>query len=1152
MFFFLQRVSLSVKKNTSSSPQEKNPVKSVQKIAGLLAVSMLCLFMMCTIKDDNGSLVSTGPHTSTGPNNQAALSKPVILVAPDSSYVGIRETLSIAITVMQDSMLPPRAYSNAKVFCTANRGWLSAETLVTDSKGRAVLKIMDTSKSKMQISFTCANTTQSLIITITDTPDLIQKLLTVVPDRAVLKADGKDNTTIQVMLKNENNNPVSGQCIQFIASTGLIAGTQSGCPGIGQVATDAQGIARATLTSANVNDTAFITVFLASDRTKTAQTRVVFKGVTILLTADSTNLKPGVNSVINAYCINASNDPIPYIPVFFTLGKDTASNISFVSKDTATGPDGNARCVIKGTRTGTDSVRVFAAGAAASIKMNITDLALAVTLDAKVLQAKASMSTLLHVLFTTGSGAALANNPVKLKRSFQTEDGRDTSDILTAATNSQGKCAFTINALPYECTMALEVTATSGADMASASASVSFIATRNIVINAIPTVIQADGSSNSTITVQVKTLDNNPIVGDEINFTTTAGMVTASAKTDDNGRATATITSDRRNTIATVKATLVKDPTLAKMVQVEFTGVSLAASANPPSINSSGKDSSTVTVTLIDAAKNPIVGEPIYFSKLQDSTVISRADTVTDNKGEARCKVSGKGAGTDTIRIVAAGDSQKVAINYSSNYLAVDTVPGQNCIANGKDSTRIRIRYFAGDKSTFIRNATIDASITLGSINNTVVFAKRFTLVPSDNGYLYFYVKNPDFANTATISVVASTAQEMTTASFSLYFRATKIRKIELTGSPSVIATNGSKAKLTAVAFDSLGNRVKDERITFNIFSGPGGGEYLDPPSAITADDGSANTNLVSGTIPSMFHGVGIVASDISGIKSDSVLFTIAGPPYRVSIGYNISEGHDFKDGTFGLPCAALVTDVNGNPVADGTQVTFSLQVSGYAYSKIIASQWSNYNTGGCYTVIDTVWNVLPVEDDNLNDPGPAFLDINKDGTRQFNWRVPVEPQHTCTDGTVQFADLNNNGVWDPIEPLNNPVYLSAYRILQADDVYSKLLKNQPFAASDSALLKTLATMDSQYIAGAHFIPQLAAYCYDFNWTEQNPKSHPLPAAFITRTIQTVNGKAVNEITFGQNNASWVQVKVWAESQGVITEFPAQLILPVVGGTAAP
>lgn len=49
-------------------------------------------------------------------------------------------------------------------------------------------------------------------------------------------------------------------------------------------------------------------------------------------------------------------------------------------------------------------------------------------------------------------------------------------------------------------------------------------------------------------------------MGDKISFTTTAGMITAVAETDDDGKAVAYLTSDRRNIIAKVTATLQSDP----------------------------------------------------------------------------------------------------------------------------------------------------------------------------------------------------------------------------------------------------------------------------------------------------------------------------------------------------------------------------------------------------------------------------------------------------------------------------------------------------------------------------------------------------------------------------------------------------------------
>lgn len=1149
-------------------------MRAVKLISSITMAAIVCFLLLCTIKDDNGNLALTGPHSTTGPGSTITAA-PALIVTPDSMFIGIRESLSIAITVMQDSTLT-HPLVNARVLCSKTRGFLSAETLYTDSRGRAVLKMMDTVKSSVQIVITCGTATQTLQIDVTDTPDKVQKRIQVFPVKAVLKADGKDFTTIQVLLMNESNNPIVGQCVQFISSAGMIAGQGGGCGNSGQSATDAGGIARAILTSANVNDTAFVTVFLVSDRTKTAQTRVAFKGVNILVTADSTNLNPGQPAIISAHVLNGSNEPIPYIPIYFSLGKDTASVMEFVSKDSATGPEGTSQCIVisKSTQTGTDSIRISAAGATASIRINVTNLILSISLDDKILQAHETKSTVLHVIFTSNTGTPLVNKDIQLKRTYQKVDGQDTSDVLFFKTDAQGKCAITIFALSYESSMSLEVTAFNTAtDIASAKSTLSFIASRSITINAVPTVIQADGTTNSTITVQVKNENYNPMVGDQIAFVTTAGVVTAVATTDGNGRAVATLVSDRRNTLATVKATLVKDATKTASVQVEFTGVQITANANPPSINANGKDSSTIAITLIDAAKNPIVGEPINFSKLRDSTFIYKPDSVTDNRGEAHCKVFGRGVGTDTIRVEAAGASKKVAINYSSNYLAIDTASGQSCIANGTDSTGIVVTYLLGDKTTPVQNATIDVSITLGYLNNDTLFAKTFTLAQANNGRIVFYVKNPSFANTATISSYAKTSAEVTSATFQLYFRASKIKKVELTGTPSVISTNGGKATLTAVVYDVLGNRVKDERVYFNMTSGPGTGEHIDPASAITGDDGAATSFLISGTAPSMFHGVGIVASDVSGVKSDTTLFTIAGPPNKVSVGVNLQKGSDFQDGTFGLPCAAVVTDINGNPVADGTPVTFSLQTSGYVCWKLVVSRWEETVSQGafaCNAIVVSDSFMLNFEDFNNNfkldpgedrnndgfanrgadlngdgiyDPGPPYEDINHDGIRQFDRNIPVEQVNLCSNGRYKYADLNSDGMWDPIEPLKDPIYKLTYDTLRSHSAYDTLYINHPISAADSVRLKILAVMDSAYTANPHFITKLRSY--DFSWDKQ-PYPQPNPAISITRTVQTQNGKAPNVIVYGQSNAKKVEVMVWAECQGVVPEFPVQQTLPVI------
>jgi hypothetical protein len=1118
-------------------------VKKIKIILSTLSLVIICALLLCTIKNDNGDLALTGPQTNTNKTNKPSV-PPTLLAILDSSYVGIGETLGITVWVRMYDTLP---LNNAPVTYLASSGWLSNDTVRTNADGRAVVRYSSSKKSQVTMLVGCYGMYDTVYFDVTDAPDKIQKSISIIPISPILKADGKDNTAIKVTLRNENNNPIVGDFVQFITTTGTIKGT---CDVGTQSKTDEMGVAQATLTSENQNDTAFITAFLISDRTKIAETKVVFKGVTIKLAVDSTNLKIGGKTALIASLLNASNEPIPYVSIFFNLGKDSLSNLTMVSNDTVTGADGKAVAMVQGDRNGADSIRVRAAGAVSTTKITVTDMFLDIKLSDRVLQARESDSTTLHVLLLDKNNTGLAKG-IKIREYFTKRDGTDTTALVVAQTNSEGKCDVTIFALPYEGSMRIEAAAfDNSGDLASAVTLLSFITTRTMTIYATPTVIQADGTSKSTITVQIKNKENNPIVGDAIRFVSDAGMIPSESITDEFGKAVTYLTSDRRNTIATVIATLSKDPTKTVSVNVEFSGVNLNAAANPSTINSSGKDSSILKTTLMDASNNPIVGEKInFYPRHPDYTHLVKIDSVTNNRGEAGCIIYGSGIGYDTISVKAAGAVTTTIIGYSSNFLDIDTAGWQPCLANGRDSTIIRITYRQGDKITPIQNAILNASVTIGNMSEAPVFTKQYTLTPADNGNVYFYMKNPNFANTAMITVSAKTSTEMTSAKFALYFRASKIKRIVLSGTPEVIAVNNgtqaNRAKLTGVAFDSMDNRVQGELVSFNLIHGPGGGEYLDPPTAISGADGSVTTYLVSGTTPSMFRDVLVTAGDLSSNKSDTVKFTIAGPPHSITIRTNLLSGIDYSDGTYGLPCASIVTDVNGNPVADGTEVTFSCKISGWWYYPLNAHFDPVAGTDDYKVSIDSMPSYLPFEDfnDNLrSDPdedrngdgiasrgedldgdgffniGPTYKDINHNGKRDYLPGDVVEPYAWAIDTLghrfARFADFNGDGILNTYEPLTG------------------LYENM----TDSEYTTNL----NQYKAAHH------GFEFDFDTSPFNGIPDPRTAVSITRTVQTSGGKATNVILYGQSDALRVEVMVWAESKGIKTISPAQLVLPVI------
>jgi adhesin/invasin len=1128
---------------------------------------VVTLGLFCTIRDDNGNPVKTDVVTTTPTDTIPVVITPALFASADSVYVRIKDTLSIHVTAIKDSSLrdstTPLSYAKIKV--TVNKGRLISDSVTVDRNGRGVFRFTDTVAGRVEMTLSCNGAQQTLRFDVSNTPSLIQKLVSIHPEKSIILANGKDSSVISVIVINNSHNPIANECVQFISTAGVMIGNSDKC-GNGQSITNSSGIATATLLSSNINDTAFITAYLVSDRTLSDQAEVAFKGLTIKTTSSKSNMVIQDTTIVTATVLNASGIPVSKAPVFFTL-KSTPSCLRILSMDSTTNYEGVAIAKILTVSKGFDVINIASSGALASLQINASTLQLKLSTIPDVVPALDDNPVEITATFSNATGILLPGRLVNFTKTFKTEDGNDTLSTDSRVTGLDGSVKFSITPLSYEGTMKLEAIGYDNIEgYASATTAIRFAIKRNMKIRA-PEFLAADGSSKGPITVTITNKNGNPVVNDVILFSTTQGVITSSGKTDADGKAVAWITSERRNDTAKVKCTLQSDPLVTDSIRVIFSGIEIAGSAQPLSISNNKKDTTTITAIVRDAGKNPIAGEPIIFKAVQDSTTITPPNSYTNNRGEAICKIFGKGTGTDTIIITAAGATQKVAFHYSSNILFIDTIAGKSMIANGKDSTTFGVRYTLGDSITPIPNAIVEINFTVGTTADTL-FTKALTT--NSQGRAQFSIRNPSFAVPATISGIARIGKEVTSGAIYTYFNASMVSEIKLTGTSEVINVNGDKSIIYAVVKDKNRNRVKGARISFNLLAGPSGGEYLDPPYAVTDSEGVASTKIISGRSPSTFREVWVNASDFGSVKSDTLKFTIAGPPQYITIRTNLLQGKNPKDGTFILPCAAIVTDVNGNPVADGTKVTFSLQVSGYVgYEKV--SIWEdNSSVSGsfCGEFIDTVNQfILPFEDFNDNhildigekrnsdtlpnrgedvngdgvyNLGPAFEDINGNGKRDYNWSIlSVENSRMCGSTRV-FGDLNFNGHWDPIEPLLSDAYLDAYYRLLADSAF---YYSVPRTAADEADIATLKALDRAYEATPGYIPQL--HCFDRD-IDGNGACDPNTAVSITKTVETVGGKALNEVLYGQTDASRIQIMIWAESQGVRTLTPETLILPIV------
>ncbi len=1139
-------------------------------LTGLAAVA-LSASVTCSISDENGEPAVPGVYNPSGDNGNGTvdpLVDPQFLV-PQVGDMRPGDTLTIEVALIDGNAANPLmpGISNAwvRMVVSPQTGWQSADSVRTDVYGIATFRYVDTTEGVHSMYFRYG--TRSSEVTefeITSNPTPIQRLITVRVDDPSLVADGVSYTNVRITVINENHNPLVGEAIQFMTTAGVIAGENPPTPEESGIAiTNEGGVAVARLTSTSINDTAVVRAYVVSDMSMYISTKVAFQGVTIELDVDTTNLLPNQTTVVTATVLNGSREPISQCPIQWTLGRGGSSNFAVLGRDTLTGFDGEATLLLQATASGTDSIQVSSAGATAVLPLNVTSLKLNVRLDQTQLVASDTAKTNLRVTFTDLNDNPIANGIITVVRHYPTASGAMTSSTVTGVTGADGQATIPIAGLAYDGTMRLAITAKEpppSQNMATAEATVRFSTTRNLTIEAYPSIVQADGSSTSDISVTIKNDKGNPIVGDTIDFSTTAGLVTGYAVTGEFGQAVGKLRSDRRNVVAKVKAVLRSDITKTDSVNVVFAGVTLVANASPRSIRGNGEDTSYISIILTDAMGNVIPAEPINWSvQKRDTTIVVEGyDEVTDNRGEAHCKVVGTGTGRDTLTIVAAGATAKPILYYSSNLLTVDTTAiGQSMVADGVSSTQMVVNYRTGQGNP-IGGAHVSISVTMGALGT--VFAVSDTT--DVNGQVIFSVSNPTFANVATVAVDAETPTEVTTTTADFYFRASRIEYITLTVSPKTISTNGDKATVVATAYDTLNNRVAGALVAFNMLEGPGGNVRFDPPTATTGYDGVATTSFISGSIPSMYNEVMIVAGDFAGIKSDVVRLTIAGPPKYITVRSNILKGINPNDGTFGLPCAAIVSDINGNPVADGTPVTFSCKITGYVTWRYTVDWWGDADYyGWLFADIDTAYPiVIPFEDmndnyasfeleedrnfdgvvsrgedlngDGIYVPGPGFEDINHNGVRDSG-QQEVEPWK-------RYQRQDDSAYFDPSD--STIKYIT--RIIW-DTAWADFNGNNKIDIREPLLNKHLdSTMTwDQYVAQRDAAQ--GGFGYDLILND-NGMADPSTAVKILRTVQTESGIARNEVWYGQSDATKIQVTISAEAQGVITVVPDVVILPVI------
>ena len=618
---------------------------------------------------------------------------------------------------------------------------------------------------------------------------------------------------------------------------------------------------------------------------------------------------------------------------------------------------------------------------------------------------------------------------------FSIPSGQGTLSSESATTGADGIASITITSTKVGRVYVLakiDNAKVTGKKLMSIKVRASTILTFTLTLTVNKPTIKADGLSTATVTALLRNDKNNPVPGEAITFEAEHGTITASGVTNSSGIATATITSDTFNGDVTITA---KSNDLTATTSIKFVPaglLKLSVSGSPATIPSDDTTTSEITATLTDSTNNPVSGKTINFSNALDvdgDGTISAGDTlnfgtlsatsgVTDVNGQVKgITISAASSGSIVIQAEVEGISANVvllAVPPAEVKGVTVTATDSKILVNG-GSTLITATFqnvtsgtatFTTTLGYFTSSAIIPITVSINSSGIATATLTSGTLTGKATVKVFTVVDNEPIENTTSVTIFSNTPAT-----------------IEVTSSSYNIKVNTGTSVITAKARDAFDNPVADQEIQFYIENSTGGGESLDPGTKVTDENGVASVNFKAG---------GLTTSSINRVKikaflvntpsiSSSTFLTISGKPHYLSI--SAADLPEEAGPNFKLSVSALVSDIHGNPVADGTSVNFGVAItrlvdlkfkpSGAPYGFLINTE--DTNKDGQHNNIDEDTNgnlILDTEDtdsDGILDPGE---DTDSDGI--------LDTEDTNSNKKMDIdKDVNGNGIVDFIEDVN-------------------------------------------------------------------------------------------------------------------------------------
>jgi len=769
--------------------------------------------------------------------------------------------LSVLTVTVTDQFGNPVADGTLVSFST-NLG-VATPTVAATVNGVATATLSSTVAGLATVTATVGSLNATALVTFTPGPPAN---LALIAAPSTLPVD--DLSTLTAAATDQFSNPVAdGVVVSFTTSFGALSDNS---------ATTVNGVATATLSSTLLG-TAVVTATVGSLSATALVTFTPGAPANLSLIAAPSALQVGNLSVLTVTVTDQFGNPVADGTLV-----SFSTNLGVATPTVAATVNGVATATLSSTVAGLATVTATVGS------LNATALVTFTPGPPTNLSLIAAPSTLPVDDLSTLTAAATDQfgNPVAdgVVVSFTTSFGALSNN---SATTVNGVATATLSStLPGTAV----VTATVGSLSATRLVTFTPGAPANLALVAAPSALQVGNLSALTATATDQF--GNPVAdGTLVSFSTNLGVATPTVAATVNGVATATLSSTVAG-LATVTATVgsLNATALVTFTPGPPTNLSLAAAPSTLPVG----NLSALTATVTDQFGNPVV-DGVVASFTTSLGALSNNSATTVN-GVATATLSSTLPGTAVVTATVGGLSATALVTFTPGApanLALIAAPSALQVGNLSALTATATDQFGnpvadGTPVSFSTNLGVATPTVAATVNGVATATLSSTV-----------------AGLATVTATVGSLN----ATALVTFTPGPPANLSLAAAPSTLPVD-DLSTLTAAATDQFGNPVADGVVvSFTTSFGT-----LSSNSATTVN--GAATATLSSTLP----GTAVVTATVGGLSATALVTFTPGAPANLAL---VAAPSTLQVGHLSV-LTATATDQFGNPVADGTLVSFS------------------------------------------------------------------------------------------------------------------------------------------------------------------------------------------------------------------------------------